>query len=218
MRNQKRFRWMPWLAVLGIVPWLASCGGGVDDGVNTQTASQENIRVDGQTINPSQDINTQGPAVGADQPSRQSSGYAPGQLHTLEWTELLPEEEKGIAKQVVDHTGLGVTDILPRSSNTVGGLDGIKAKIPGFIVPVELADNNLVKEFFLVPYFGACIHVPPPPPNQIIYARLATPEDLSNIYDAYWISGTLRVEDVVNDVAASAYVMEVEAVELFTDF
>ena len=48
-------------------------------------------------------------------------------------------------------------------------LDGKQVKIPGFIVPLDVAKDGTVSEFFLVPYFGACIHVPPPPPNQIVY-------------------------------------------------
>ncbi len=70
-------------------------------------------------------------------------------------------------------------------------------------------------EFFIVPYFGACIHVPPPPPNQIILAKLAKPIPVTDIYDAYWVEGTLEVEATKNDIAASSYVLVTDKVTLW---
>jgi uncharacterized protein len=66
-----------------------------------------------------------------------------------------------------------------------------------------------------VPYFGACIHVPPPPANQIIYGRLEDPIPMVNIWDAFWMEGQLNIEDVSNDTAASAYTMDVTKLELY---
>ena len=56
------------------------------------------------------------------------------------------------------------------STNVIAEMDGARVRIPGFIVPIETNEDKLVTEFFIVPYFGACLHMPPPPPNQIIYA------------------------------------------------
>jgi hypothetical protein len=66
-----------------------------------------------------------------------------------------------------------------------------------------------------VPYFGACIHVPPPPPNQIVYARLEKPIPMTEIYDAFWVTGTMKIERFQNDIAATAYTMAVEDVRLY---
>ncbi len=88
-------------------------------------------------------------------------------------------------------------------------------KIAGYIVPVEVDGESQMSEFFIVPYFGACIHVPPPPPNQIILARLAKPIPVTEIYDAYWIEGTLNVEQIKNDIAASAYTLTTTKVSLW---
>jgi hypothetical protein len=79
---------------------------------------------------------------------------------------------------------------------------------------LRTAEGKL-KEFFLVPYFGACIHVPPPPANQIIYGRLADPIEMVNIWDAFYMEGTLNVEDVSNETADSAYTMDVDALVLY---
>lgn len=136
----------------------------------------------------------------------------------IEWLELQPEDERGqFSQTTVDHSGGAYNPqvLPPQSARTVSALDGLKIKIPGFIVPVEFNEESQLTEFFLVPYFGACIHVPPPPPNQIVYGRMKLPVDTTSIYDAYLITGTLNVEDINHPVANSAYTMEVEQVELY---
>ena len=85
-----------------------------------------------------------------------------------------------------------------------------KIKIPGFIVPLEHNAKQEVTRFFLVPYFGACIHVPPPPPNQIIYGRHDAGIRQDNLYDPFWLEGTLETSLVENDMATSAYSMTVD--------
>lgn len=135
----------------------------------------------------------------------------------LEWLELMPEDEaeSWLDDQTgVEHSGFSAPEPF-QSFRTVGELDGQKVRIPGFVVPIETdADGNLT-EFFLVPYFGACIHVPPPPANQIIYGRLAEPIPMVNIWDAFWMEGTLNIEDISNETAASAYTMDVDSLELY---
>lgn len=135
----------------------------------------------------------------------------------IEWNELMPEEESQawIDNQTgVDHSGTGPGEVF-ESSLTVGELDGLDVRIAGFVVPVETTAEGKLKEFFLVPYFGACIHVPPPPANQIIYGRLADPIEMVNIWDAFYMEGTLNVEDVSNETADSAYTMDVDALVLY---
>lgn len=135
----------------------------------------------------------------------------------LEWLELMPEEEARIWLQeaaMIDHTGFDVSEPF-QSFRTVGELDGTLARIPGFVVPIETDADGKLTEFFLVPYFGACIHVPPPPANQIIYGRLREPMPMVNIWDAFWMEGTLNIEDVANETAASAYTMTVDRLILY---
>ncbi len=71
-------------------------------------------------------------------------------------------------------------------------LDGRSIRIPGFVVPLNM-QRRLLKEFLLVPYFGACIHVPPPPSNQVIHVRSADAIAGVRAMDAVWISGTIHV-------------------------
>jgi len=135
----------------------------------------------------------------------------------LEWAELMPEEaSKAWADNQagVDHAGTGPSEVF-QSDVTVGELDGQEVRIAGFVVPVETTAEGRLKEFFLVPYFGACIHVPPPPANQIIYGRLEEPIEMVDIWDAFWMEGTLNIEDVSNETADSAYTMDVDSLNLY---
>ncbi|MGY6555126.1 MAG: DUF3299 domain-containing protein [Wenzhouxiangella sp.] len=142
---------------------------------------------------------------------------AQDEVRELEWLELMPEEEfnawlEDVAS--IDHSSFFMSEPF-QSFQTMPELDGIKARIPGFVVPIETDGRGNLKEFFLVPFFGACIHVPPPPANQIIYGRLRDPIPMVNIWDAFWMEGVLNIEEINNDTAASAYTMDVSRLELY---
>ena len=71
---------------------------------------------------------------------------------------------------------------------------GKPIKIPGYAVPIEGDEGfDLVSEFLLVPVFGMCIHVPPPPPNQVILVKMKEPVPFELLLDAIWIFGVLEV-------------------------
>jgi hypothetical protein len=91
------------------------------------------------------------------------------------------------------------------STKVVGELNELAMQLPGFIVPLEYNDEQKVTEFFLVPYFGACIHTPPPPPNQIAHVSYPEGFELTNLYDPFVIEGTLFTRTIKNDMATAAY-------------
>lgn len=135
-------------------------------------------------------------------------------VRTIDWLELMPEEELTALQDIpeVDHTGMMDTPDYS-NSNPVLAMNGAQGRLPGYIVPVSITSDNKISEFFVVPYFGACIHVPPPPPNQIVYAKPETPIDMTEIWAAYWVYGTIEVKPIRNAVAQSFYVINVEKVE-----
>lgn len=90
-------------------------------------------------------------------------------------------------------------------------------KIPAFIVPLEFDDEQKVTQFFMVPFFGACLHLPPPPPNQTIFVNYPRGLKLESLYDPYWISGVIKTSLVENDTAKAAYSLEMHAFELYTE-
>lgn len=134
----------------------------------------------------------------------------------LDWLEMMPKDEVDALMNapVIDHSGLTRAE-QQGSFRTIPELDGQLVRLPGYIVPIDTNEKGELTEFFLVPYFGACIHVPPPPPNQIVLVRLKKPIPMTDIWEAYWVEGVLRIETQRNEIAASAYTMEARNVSLY---
>ena len=70
------------------------------------------------------------------------------------------------------------------------GLDGRVVKLPGYVLPLDF-DGTLVKSFLLVPYVGACIHVPPPPPNQIVFVQPKDGFKSPELFAPVWVTGRI---------------------------
>ena len=82
-----------------------------------------------------------------------------------------------------------ITGSMPPALKT---LDGVKVKVPGFMVPLE-DQARKIKEFLLVPSPQACIHVPPPPPNQMVFVRMKEDNLVEPSHGPIWLHGTLQI-------------------------
>ncbi|WP_415846040.1 DUF3299 domain-containing protein [Stutzerimonas zhaodongensis] len=139
----------------------------------------------------------------------------------LDWLELMPPEDRKALEEMpeIEHDspesdgfsdqgglkqGAGLPEVM-YSAKTVSALDGKRIRLGGYPVPLETDNKGRSTEFFLVPYPGACIHVPPPPPNQIVMVRYPAGVMLDDIYAPLWVDGTLKIEPVNNDLAEAAY-------------
>ena len=135
---------------------------------------------------------------------------------TIEWPELMPEEDLETLETMPEMSHEGNNPVqLPesiREGRIVPEFGGRQIQLSGFVVPLEFDDSKLVTEFFLVPYFGACIHIPPPPPNQLIHVTYPEGIQVDVLYDPYRIKGTLRIERVSNDVGEASYTMTADSV------
>ncbi|SEG24991.1 DUF3299 domain-containing protein [Marinobacterium lutimaris] len=98
------------------------------------------------------------------------------------------------------------------SAPVVDEMDGKMVRVPGFVVPLEGEDQR-VDRFFLVPYFGACIHTPPPPSNQIIDTHYEPGTQLDSLYDAVWITGKLTVHSFQHEMGTAGYRLEAFRIE-----
>lgn len=75
-------------------------------------------------------------------------------------------------------------------------VDGTRIRVPGYMVPLDDSATG-VTEFILVPYYGACIHTPPPPPNQMVYVKMSGSRRVDvNLWEPIWIEGELNVTEV----------------------
>jgi uncharacterized protein len=94
----------------------------------------------------------------------------------------------------------------------VESLNNRLVKLAGFLVTLE-GDGKTISEFLLVPFFGACIHVPPPPSNQVVLVRTAKPIKLGQMFDMVAVTGRLRTESSRNELASASYVIYATHVE-----
>lgn len=93
-------------------------------------------------------------------------------------------------------------------------LDGAYIKMPGFIIPMEQSAAG-VTSFVLVPYVGACIHVPPPPPNQLVFVTAKTPWPGDDLWDAVWVTGQMQHDIQSTELAQTGYALTADAMEVY---
>jgi hypothetical protein len=96
--------------------------------------------------------------------------------------------------------------------DVVEALDGKRVRIGGYVVPLDF-DATSVKEFLLVPFVGACIHVPPPPPNQIVYVKSEKGFDVKGSFDPVWVTGKIATKVAFTGLAEAGYSLTAEKVE-----
>jgi hypothetical protein len=99
---------------------------------------------------------------------------------------------------------------------TVAAMNGIDVKLPGYLVPLEEGKQG-IREFLLVPYFGACIHTPPPPSNQILLGRAEKPFTGLRTMEAIWVYGRLEIERAPSSMGVAGYTMRVAKVEKYRE-
>ncbi|MCG7894039.1 MAG: hypothetical protein B6D70_14115 [gamma proteobacterium symbiont of Stewartia floridana] len=143
----------------------------------------------------------------------------------LEWDAMIPEDYRPdkIMNQFGDISELDDND--PRAQKimdeleaawkvapVVESLDGKRIRIPGFVVPLE-GDGKKLSEFLLVPYYGACIHVPPPPANQTVYVKVPKRDaKIRQAFDTVWVTGVLSAKSFDSDLATAGYQLQAEEV------
>jgi hypothetical protein len=161
-------------------------------------------------------------------------------FETIEWPDLMPPEvlaillnppeyiaeiedgsaEDQISSQMKSAMNQSEEDAYQQalvSTDVNENLDGAMIRIPGFVVPLEFDEEQTISQFFLVPYFGACLHMPPPPPNQIILVNAPKGIQMSALYDPFWIEGQLSTSFQENDMATSAYAMQLQRIEPYSN-
>lgn len=195
---------------------LVACGG------NETTSISASAEPAQSSTNPSE------PQIG----DRIAEPETPRQMSTgvreIGWEELLPEgEEERLAQLYQQQMALlyaggpiaegSAADQMIQigTFNTVKELNERKVRIPGYTVPFEFGANAEITEFLLVPYYGACLHAPPPPPNQTVFAMTEDPIRLRDLAQAVWIEGTLFTQTQESELADAAYTIRVDRVEVY---
>ena len=150
----------------------------------------------------------------------QTPGYK-----TIEWNDLMPDDwVKEMTKEMAKMSKLN--GLLDGSQEATKAMDDLrqkldnapivksqvnqKVRLPGYAVPLD-ADRNSKREFLLVPYFGACIHTPPPPSNQIVLVRPTANSKIKKMpesMDVLWVEGELKESRVNTSQGVSGYMLE----------
>ena len=149
---------------------------------------------------------------------------APTRYREVNWDDLTPKDWDPL-KQFREMNFGQLSDSDPKAiallqrmretwdnAPTNVALDGQDVRIAGYLVPLDETKDGVI-QFLLVPYFGACIHTPPPPSNQIIEVRPKQPSKGYRPMDTVWVSGTLRTLRSETYMGASSYRMEAMRVE-----
>ena len=136
----------------------------------------------------------------------------------ITWEDLIPPGEP-YSEIVGDGKFDAVNDVWAPEFDEHGAklnpeLDGALVKLPGYIIPLEMGAEG-VTDFVLVPYVGACIHVPPPPPNQLVLVSAKDPWPSESLWDAVWVSGRMTAQLASTEVAQTGYRIEAEKVEAY---
>jgi hypothetical protein len=145
----------------------------------------------------------------------------PGEVLDLDWRDLLPEKERSqysASAPPPQHgpLGEGGPPAVQKQATTLNDdLADFVVRLPGFVVPIGTPRDGLITEFFLVPYIGACIHVPPPPTNQMVYVTSSGGIAADAIHEAYWVTGKMRIESRTTALGAAAYAVEASRVEQY---
>ncbi len=114
-------------------------------------------------------------------------------------------EEMNKALPELKEKGIDVDEIIAlrkeRNSAVNTELDGRHVKLAGYLLPLDLS-GTAVTDFLLVPFVGACIHVPPPPPNQIVHAvsNSPIPYEIEKLYAPVWVTGKLEVKSLSKEL------------------
>jgi hypothetical protein len=117
---------------------------------------------------------------------------------TLSAVEL--DNEQALTRKL-EQSGVDVNGLLGKrkqmseqqrasGSRLNSALDGQVVRLPGYLLPLEFS-GKLVSEFLLVPWVGACIHTPPPPPNQIVHVKADQPFEFSGLFSPVWVTGRM---------------------------
>ena len=152
---------------------------------------------------------------------------ARGEVRELSWEDLTPEgwdpfagieelrgrDVQGLADDSAEAQRLmSIYEDAIRSAPVVDELDGQEVELPGFVVPLDF-EGSRTFEFLLVPFFGACIHVPPPPPNQIVFVKTATGYPLKSLFETVTVTGVISTRAHQNGVGDAGYTMQATLVE-----
>lgn len=133
----------------------------------------------------------------------------------LDWEDLLPKGETApppALHGLIDHSEAALSSQQPTSSGVRTDWNGQIVRLPGFVVPIDYRGTG-VTAFILVPYVGACVHVPPPPANQLVFVTTETPYESSGLFEPVNVIGMFGVSSISTHLAQIGYALSADRIE-----
>ncbi|RXP60923.1 DUF3299 domain-containing protein [Lutibacter sp. HS1-25] len=128
----------------------------------------------------------------------------PGSVNA-EILKKVQEKEKKLTAEGVDIEYLiaqrtAIMELRKKKAETVvESLNGLNIRMSGYLLPLDFDGKNAF-EFLLVPWVGACIHTPPPPPNQIVYIKFDEGFKTTSRFAPVWVEGTLSTKSLTKEL------------------
>ena len=135
----------------------------------------------------------------------------------LEWQDLMPEGQTALPNSlqgIIQHDETAPGARQPASTGVRTDWNGKIVRLPGYMVPFEY-DGSGVTAFLLVPYVGACIHVPPPPANQLVFVTTPEPYEASGLFEPVNVTGMFGTSSTHTQLAEVGYALSAEKIEPF---
>lgn len=139
----------------------------------------------------------------------------------LDWSDLVPQGEGGMTLDklrqlgVVEHdqgAGLSTGFEQEEAAAVTTQYNGQTVRIPGFVVPLDF-DATGITAFILAPFVGACIHVPPPPANQLIFVTTERPYESKGLYEPVYVTGMFGTAATGTQLAQIGYALSADKIE-----
>lgn len=135
----------------------------------------------------------------------------------LAWEDLIPkdgEAPRPALRGVIQHDDASLASQQPVSHGVRTEWNGKIVRIPGFVVPIKHSGTGVVA-FILVPYVGACIHVPPPPANQLVLVTTERPYEVSDLFEPVRVTGVLDAAPATTELAEIGYTLSATRIEAY---
>jgi hypothetical protein len=152
----------------------------------------------------------------------------PGAARTIGWEQLIPagwdpyKDLKALNLQSLKDNDPKADEALKKMRQMWDNAPinplilGQNVRLPGYLVPLEDLPEGL-KEFLLVPYFGACVHSPPPPANQIVHVKLDQAVKRFRSMDTVWVTGTLSGTKTDSHMGVASYRIDAKVVTPYSE-
>jgi uncharacterized protein len=166
------------------------------------------------------------PSLSAEAPPPSAS--LPGPVRTVGWEQLIPagwdpfKDLKALNLDALKDNDPKAEEALQKMRKMWDNAPinplvlGQNLRLPGYVVPLEDLPEGM-KEFLLVPYFGACVHSPPPPANQIVHVVLEKPAKRLRLMDVVWVTGPMSATKTDSHMGVAAYRIDARQVAPYTE-